>query len=207
VTTRSTETQQFDVFLSHNSREKPAVEALAYKLRAEGLNPWFDNWRLIGGAKWQGGLAEGLRASSTCAVFIGKDDLGNWESEELDVAQNRAANDRDFRIIPVLLPSLPDPFDPSPLPPFLLSRTWVDFRPGLDDARAFNRLLCAINVSLRQKGIGTGFTWFDAILPKGHFEMTASSANHYHSSRFIGKVHQPIHTFFSNARRLAEGTR
>ena len=150
MTTRSTETQQFDVFLSHNSREKPVVEALAYKLRAEGLNPWLDKEQLIPGTRWQGGLADGLRASFTCAVFIGKDDLGNWESEELDVAQNRAANDRDFRIIPVLLPSLSDPFDPSPLPPFLLSRTWVDFRPGLDDARAFNRLLCAI------KGIPPG---------------------------------------------------
>ena len=150
MTTRSTETQQFDVFLSHNSREKPAVEALAYKLRDEGLNPWLDKEQLIPGTRWQGGLADGLRASFTCAVFIGKDDLGNWESEELDVAQNRAANDRDFRIIPVLLPSLPDPFDPSPLPPFLISRTWVDFRPGLDDARAFNRLLCAI------KGIPPG---------------------------------------------------
>ena len=135
MTTRSTETQQFDVFLSHNSREKPAVEALAYKLRAEGLNPWLDKEQLIPGTRWQGGLADGLRASFTCAVFIGKDDLGNWESEELDVAQNRAANDRDFRIIPVLLPNLPDPFDLSPLPPFLLSRTWVDFRPGLNDAR------------------------------------------------------------------------
>ncbi len=102
------------------------------------------------GTRWQGGLAGGLRASATCAVFIGKDDLDNWESEELDVAQNRAANDRDFRIIPVLLPGLPDPFDPSPLPPFLLSRSWVDFRPGLNDARALNRLLCAI------KGIPPG---------------------------------------------------
>lgn len=41
-------------------------------------------------------------------------------------------------------PSLPDPFDPSPLPPFLLSRTWIDFRPGLGDANAFHRLVCAI---------------------------------------------------------------
>jgi Novel STAND NTPase 1/TIR domain/WD domain, G-beta repeat len=148
--TQSTDTQLFDVFLSHNSRDKPAVEAIAYKLRAAALNPWLDKEQLIPGERWQGGLAGGLRASSTCAVFIGKDDLGNWESEELDVAQNRAANDRDFRIIPVLLPGLPDPFDPSSLPAFLLSRTWVDFRPGIDNASAFRRLVCAI------KGIPPG---------------------------------------------------
>src|SRR5262249_42005496 len=51
---------------------------------------------------------------------------------------------------PVLLPSLPDPFDPSSLPAFLLSRMWVDFRPGLDNARAFRLLVCAI------KGIPPG---------------------------------------------------
>src|SRR5262249_35905561 len=114
------------------------------KLRAEGLNPWLDKEQLIPGARWPGDLAAGLRDSSTCAVFIGKDGFGNWGAEEFDVAQNRAANDRDFRLIPVLLPGLPDPFDPSSLPAFLLSRTWVDFRPGLDDARAFRLLVCAI---------------------------------------------------------------
>jgi hypothetical protein len=76
----------FDVFLSYNSRERPAVELLAYKLRTAGLNPWLDTWQLVPGAKWQGDLADGLRTSSTCAIFIGKDDLGNWESEELNVA-------------------------------------------------------------------------------------------------------------------------
>jgi hypothetical protein len=36
--------------------------------------------------------------------------------------------------------------------------------------------------------------------------MTTTSTNHYHSSRPIGKIHQPVHAFFSNARRLTEGT-
>jgi WD40 repeat protein len=136
--------QKFDVFLSHNSREKPVVEELSFKLRAEGLSPWLDKEQLIPGKRWQGGLAGGLRASATCAVFIGKDDIGNWESEELDVAQNRAANDHEFRLIPVLLPGLPIPFDPSALPVFLLSRTWVDLRGGLDDEKSFHRLVSAI---------------------------------------------------------------
>jgi len=36
--------------------------------------------------------------------------------------------------------------------------------------------------------------------------MTNTSTNHYHSSRLIGRVHQLIHAFFSNARWIAEGT-
>src|SRR5262245_12383851 len=36
--------------------------------------------------------------------------------------------------------------------------------------------------------------------------MTNTSTNHYHSTRLVGRVYQPFHTFFSNARRPAEGT-
>ncbi|MBI2487804.1 MAG: toll/interleukin-1 receptor domain-containing protein [Deltaproteobacteria bacterium] len=34
----------FDVFLSHNSKEKPAVERIAEKLKQAGLEPWLDKW-------------------------------------------------------------------------------------------------------------------------------------------------------------------
>lgn len=120
------------------------METLCHRLRSDGVSPWFDREQLIPGTLWQDGLAIGLRSAASCAIFIGKSDLGNWESEELHVAQNRAANDRAFRLIPVLLPGLPDPFDSSILPPFLLSRTWIDFRPGLDNSSAYRRLVCAI---------------------------------------------------------------
>ncbi|MEO6567770.1 MAG: toll/interleukin-1 receptor domain-containing protein [Opitutaceae bacterium] len=40
--------EQFDVFLSHNSADKPAVEMLARKLRDSGINRWFDKWHLNG---------------------------------------------------------------------------------------------------------------------------------------------------------------
>jgi hypothetical protein len=42
-----------DVFLSHNSTDKPAVESLAHRLRAEGIEPWLDKWNLIPGNPWQ----------------------------------------------------------------------------------------------------------------------------------------------------------
>jgi hypothetical protein len=34
----------YDVFLSHNSNDKPRVRSLAEKLRAAGLRLWFDEW-------------------------------------------------------------------------------------------------------------------------------------------------------------------
>jgi len=51
----------FDVFLSHNSADKPAVEAIAQKLKDASLRPWLDKWNLIAGEVWQNKLADGVR--------------------------------------------------------------------------------------------------------------------------------------------------
>jgi len=134
----------FDVFLSHNTLDKASVEEIARKLKDAGLEPWLDKWCLTPGVTFQPGLADGLRTSTTCAIFIGPKGLGNWAREELLVAQDRAAREAGYRLIPILLPGVSDPFDFSKLPPFLLQRTWVDFRGGLDQERPFRILVNAI---------------------------------------------------------------
>jgi hypothetical protein len=52
---------RFQVFLSHNSADKPAVEDLAHRLRKEGLEPWLDKWHLIPGDPWQPALEDALQ--------------------------------------------------------------------------------------------------------------------------------------------------
>ena len=56
-----------DVFLSHDSRDKAAVERLAQKLIEAGVSVFFDKWNLIPGDPWQ----EALERSRTVAVFVG----------------------------------------------------------------------------------------------------------------------------------------
>jgi WD40 repeat protein len=136
--------RRFDVFLSHNSREKSLVERIAEKLKREGLEPWLDKWCLVAGADWQRGLADGLAASRSCAVFVGPADLGAWAHQEVAVALDRAARDPDFRLFLVLLPGLPERFDATGLLPFLRMRTWVDYRRGLDDPGALRALVGAV---------------------------------------------------------------
>ena len=102
----------FDVFLSHNSRDKPLVERLAERLKRTGLEPWLDVWCLVPGADWQRGLSDGLARSGSCAVFVGPFDLGAWANQEVAVALDRAAKDPDFRLFLVLLPGLPEASTP-----------------------------------------------------------------------------------------------
>jgi WD40 repeat protein len=142
---------RYDAFLSHNSKDKPTVERIAVKLKQAGLEPWLDIWALTPGGRWQEEIADAVRGDTrACAVFIGPHGIGDWSREELDLAKDRSAKDRTYRLFLVLLPGLPDPFDPSSLPPFLSMHTWVDFRKGFEDAVRFQPLINAI------KGIPLG---------------------------------------------------
>jgi len=134
----------FDIFLSYNSADKPAVESIAHKLKSAGLEPWLDKWYLVPGQTFHTGLADALRNSAACALFIGPKGVGDWSREEVLVAQHRAAKEASYRLIPILLPGVEDPFDYSKLPPSVTQRTWIDFRVGLDDERTLGALINAI---------------------------------------------------------------
>jgi hypothetical protein len=68
--------EAFDVFLSHNSKSKPAVCELAGALRARGLNVWLDEWELVPGRPWQRALEEIIHTTQSAAVLVGKDGVG-----------------------------------------------------------------------------------------------------------------------------------
>jgi hypothetical protein len=99
--------QPYDVFLSHNSKDKPAVETFAARLMDEaGIKVWLDKWNLIPGEPWQEEIERALDQSQTCAVFLGPGGFGGWHHEEMRAALNRRVEGRTpkFRVIPVLLP-------------------------------------------------------------------------------------------------------
>jgi hypothetical protein len=117
---------KFDVFLSHNSRDKPAVQKLKQSLQAHGLRPWLDADELVPGENWQPGLIEGIMNSASMAVCIGSAGVGPWEDEEMQGALTLAVSEKR-RVIPVVLPGAPEKPEISL---FLSSRTWVDLRAG-----------------------------------------------------------------------------
>lgn len=135
---------RYDVFLSHNSTDREAVEIIARRLREEAqLVPFLDRWHLVPGEPWQEALEEALDVSRTCAVFLGPAGLGTWENEEMRAALDIRAGRPGYRVISVLLPGARFPKQ-GRLPRFLARLTWVDFRPGLDDARALHELASGI---------------------------------------------------------------
>jgi hypothetical protein len=120
---------KFDVFLSHNSKDKPAVRELKQLLWARRLVVWLDEDELQPGIPWQQLLEAGIQTSRSVAVLVGKDGLGPWEDEEMRAALELAVRNRR-PAIPVLLPGASAEPD---LPMFLGNRTWVDLRSGFAD--------------------------------------------------------------------------
>lgn len=132
----------FDVFLSYNTDDKDLVERIAVLLADKaGLNPWFDDWTLIPGEPWVRNLERGLEASSSCAVFIGKNAEGPWQKNEVESALRKQVRNPEFRVIPVILPGAPKKLE---LPSFLDGNTWVDFHAGIEYEDSLWRLECGI---------------------------------------------------------------
>lgn len=137
----------FDVFLSHNSKDKPEVFKLATKLKDIGLNPWLDAWHLVAGEPWLPAIERALRDCGACAVVVGPHGLGDVHEVEMWVALQRSIEskrgDRRFRVIPILLPNCTRG-DRARLPSFLTANTWVEFQRSIDEPAALDKLKKAI---------------------------------------------------------------
>jgi len=123
--TRARPPTTLDVFLCHNSEDKPAVRNIAENLKKMGLKPWLDEVDLRPGFSHQRQLGEEIDRANAAAVFVGDKGMGPWEDEEVEALLAQLV-DRDIPVIPVLLERAP-PGKPA-LPVFLRSKTWVDFR-------------------------------------------------------------------------------
>jgi hypothetical protein len=111
----------FDVFLCHNSANKPAVKRVGERLKQRGILPWLDEWELRPGIPWQKILEQQITSIKAAAVFVGEDGLGPWQDMEL-AAFIRQFVARQCPVIPVLLKSsVKEP----PLPVFLGAMTYV----------------------------------------------------------------------------------
>ncbi|NES64819.1 MAG: toll/interleukin-1 receptor domain-containing protein [Okeania sp. SIO2D1] len=101
-----TEQKEFDVFLSHNSRDKDSVRIIGEKLEKGGVITWLDEGQFKGGDHWPGKLYEILDKTDTVFFFLGINGVGPWQDAEIDYLHNRYISSRrqSPRIVPILLP-------------------------------------------------------------------------------------------------------
>lgn len=116
-------TNQFDVFMCHNSEDKTEIKKIAINLRTRGVLPWLDEWELRPGFPWQMELEKQINNIKSAAVFVGNSGMGPWQNMEVN-AFIRKFVDRQSPVIPAILKSC----SKAPEIPILLNgMTWVDF--------------------------------------------------------------------------------
>src|SRR5512136_1644592 len=125
----------YDVFLSHNSRDKPRVHKLAERLKEAGLRVWFDDWVIKPGDDIYLTIERGLGASRVQVLCLSPAALGSeWVALERSTVLFRDPTNVGRRFIPLLLADCE-------LPDTLRRYKYVDFRQETTDA--FEELLAA----------------------------------------------------------------
>src|SRR4051794_30207223 len=125
----------YDVFLSHNSKDKPRVRKLAEDLRDAGLRVWFDEWVLKPGDDIYLAIERGLEAARTQVVCLSPAALeSKWVTLERSTVLFRDPTNAGRRFIPLLLADCE-------LPDALRRYKYVDYR--WETKAAFAELLAS----------------------------------------------------------------
>ena len=125
----------FDVFLAHNSVDKPQVRAIAEKLKRRKLKPWLDEEQIPPGRLFQEEIQKAIPQIQSAAICIGTKGLGKWQVIELQAIISQFI-EKGSPVIPILLPGVER--IPNNLL-FLQQFNWVSFA-KIDDANSLFQL-------------------------------------------------------------------
>ncbi|WP_171977809.1 toll/interleukin-1 receptor domain-containing protein [Brasilonema sennae] len=131
---------EFDVFLAHNSQDKPQVKAIASELKRRGLKVWIDEEQILPGRPFQDVIQQAISNVKSAAIFIGSQGLGKWQVMELRILISQCV-DADIPVIPVLLPGVEG--IPGDLL-FLQQFNCLSFASGIDDVGVLDKLVSGI---------------------------------------------------------------
>ena len=128
----------FDVFLCHNSEDKPAVREISKKLAEKNVKPFLDEADIRPADSWHSIIGMQIETVKAAAVFFGSHGVSRWQSREIIALLNQS-DKRGFPVIPVILAS---DAKPVVVPWSLEGLHWVDFR--ATDSQPLKRLIWGI---------------------------------------------------------------
>ncbi len=99
---------QYDVFLSHSTKEKAVVRDVAERLRNDGLKVWLDDWVLKPGDSIPAKIEEGLEHSRVLVLCMSANAFGSdWAQLEAGTFRFRDPLNKERRFIPLRLDKAP----------------------------------------------------------------------------------------------------
>lgn len=96
------------MFCSYRSTDRLAVQEFAAKLRASGVDAWFDHWEIQAGDDIVARMDEGLDSCEAALIFVSEAWFdGRWARDEYTTLALRRVED-GIRLIPVMLEDVAD---------------------------------------------------------------------------------------------------
>ncbi len=118
----------YDVFLSHNSKDKEIVRVMAKKLQDYGLKIWFDEWCIKPGDDIYLKVEKGLEESKILVLCLSPNAINSdWVKLERSTVLFRDPINSNRRFIPVLI-------EDCDLPDTLKRYRYVDYRSAVDSS-------------------------------------------------------------------------
>ena len=98
----------FDVFLSHSSKDKDTVRAIAERLRKDKVRVWFDEWELKPGDHIPSKIEDGLEHSRVLVLCMSAHAFSSdWAILEAGTFRFRDPLNKERRFIPLRLDDAP----------------------------------------------------------------------------------------------------
>jgi hypothetical protein len=143
------EADNFDVFLSYNSKDVEQVKEIRDQLIERGFRPWMDKYEMVAGVFTQPQLQHQINSGKPLVFFIGPHGLGDWQELEVGLATILMVK-KKYRLIPVFLTTYEGKVDNFDTLSFADLLHVVDMRES--DPDPFEKLVRAIQ-SVRVPGI------------------------------------------------------
>ena len=124
----------FDVFLSHSSKDRVVVRSIAQKLQDDGLRVWLDAWQIKPGDSIPAKIEDGLEHSRVLILCMSANAFGSdWAHLEAGTFRFRDPLNKERRFIPLRL-------DNAPIKGSLAQFLYVNWHPK-ERKRAYAKLL------------------------------------------------------------------
>lgn len=176
----------FDIFISHSSKNKEIARLTYYNGISNGLRPWFDEALFLSGDEMLPTLKSAIDNSAGYLLFASQESLASvWVREEMKAAEARKAADPAFKILVVKLV-------PCELPAWWDRYLYCEWKPD-DEPGSVIRLLEAI-LGRKVESWITGAAFLSPEPSSVIFNESASLAEHSRNWMlyYLGQVKQLI---------------
>ncbi len=95
---------EYDVFLSHSTKDKDTVREVANRLKSDGVRVWFDEWEIKPGDSIPAKIEDGLQNSRVLVLCMSAQAFGSdWAQLESHTFRFKDPLNHDRRFIPLSL--------------------------------------------------------------------------------------------------------